>query len=243
MRKPTRRRPRKPSPAKLREALTEQEQARLTVDEERLRWSNFFPASLAPITRRQEALKTNPVVVNLPPLPPLTLRLGEWVGRDVLKSWAGFRAKRGSKGVVAINISRPVKDNDDANPVPPAKEMVAAYAHLKEHEVEVRDAIVAAFRAYLSDALIRAYGPENEHLEEVKDLKRMMTIRSVHPMPVAKKSMSYVGLFFHCTWDEEHAAGALLHGSRVVKVGDNEAAGDEFAATEDGGKRLRPWRW
>jgi hypothetical protein len=54
--------------------------------------------------------------------------------------------------------------------------------------------------------------------------------------------MSYLGLFFQCTWDEEHAAGVLLHGSRVIEVGDNEAAGNEFKALDDGGKELPRWK-
>ena len=242
MRKPARRSPRKPSPAQLSEALTEQERAQLAAHEERLRWSNFFPASLAPIQRRLEALRNKPVVVNLPPLPPLTLEVGDWVGRDVLKSWAGLGPKRGSNGQVVINIARARHDRDDA-PIAPAKEMIAAYAHLKQHEVEVRDAVLAAFQSYINDTLIAEHGWRDEPVKDVKALRRMLKIGSVHPATVAKKGMAYLGLLFHCTWDEEHAGGVLLHGSRVIAIGDNSAAGDEFAATKDGGKRLRQWKW
>jgi Domain of unknown function (DUF6985) len=225
--------------ARARDGLTERERAQLAADEERLTWSNFFPASMAPIYRRQEALKNKPVVVKLPPMPPMTLTLNEWVGQDVLKSWAGFGEKRGSKGKIGIQIPRPWKDDDDTNPVPPVKEMLAAYAHLREHEVEVRDAVLAAFQSYLNNALS---AKDERRITDAKMLKRMLRIISVHPSTVARSGMSYLGLFLRCTWDPEHAAGVMLHGSRVIKVGDNEAAGDDAAAIEDGGKRLRAWQ-
>jgi hypothetical protein len=191
--------------------------------------------------RRMEALEDKPVVVDLPPLPLLRLTLNGWVGTDMLKSWAGFGEKRSSRGKVDIGIRRAHEDRDDA-PVPPAKEMVAAYAHLKEHEVEVRDAVLTAVQSYINDTLIGEYDWSIEPVRDVKALKRMMKLDSVHPLTIAKKGMSYLGLFFHCTWDPEHGGGVLLHGSRVITVGDNEAAGDDVAAFRDGGKRLRRWK-
>jgi hypothetical protein len=93
-------------------------------------------ASLIDAQRRQGALKKRSTVVQLPPLPPVTLGLWGWGGADVLKSWAGFGAKRGSKGKVDVGLDRAHSDTDDA-PVPPAEEMVAGYAHLKQHEAEM----------------------------------------------------------------------------------------------------------
>ena len=46
-------------------------------------------------------------------------------------------------------------------------------------------------------------------------------------------------MFFHCTWIPSTTPARLLHGSRVVKVGDNETAVDTFAAEEDGGEEIR----
>lgn len=196
---------------------------------------------MARIKRRREALEKNPIVVSLPPLPKLTLTLNEWIGTDILKTWAGFGKRRGSKGKVTISIPRAPKDEDDAKPVPPAPEMVAAYAHLKAHEAQMRSAVLKAVQSHINDTLNGKYGWDLQPVDDEKVLKTMMEIGSVHPLTVAKKGMSYLGLFFQCTWDEEHAAGVLLHGSRVIKVGDNEAASDIWAALDDGGKVLRGW--
>jgi hypothetical protein len=188
--------------------------------------------------RRQAALERNPVVLHLPPLPKLTLKLMHWAGEDFLKTWSGFGPKRGSKGKVALSIPRPPED-DDVAPAPPAPEMVAAYAHLKEHEPEVTAAVLEAFRSYIDDALIRKYKWDLDPVGDAKALKKRMELGSLTLLPVAKDGLAYVGMFFHCTWDPEHNAGALLHGSRVVKVGDNEAAVDTFSAEEDGGEEIR----
>jgi hypothetical protein len=196
---------------------------------------------MAKAKRRAAALDKKPVVVHLPPLPKLTLTLNEWVGGDVLKTWAGFGEGRGSKGKVTVNIPRAPYDEDDANPVPPAPEMVAAYAHLKAHEPEVTAAVLDAFRSYLNE-LITKWKWDLKPVADVRALKKMMEVGSVHPLTVAKDGMAYLGLFFQCTWDEEHAAGATLHGSRVVKVGDHEAAYDVYAALDDGGKEIRGWQ-
>ncbi len=198
--------------------------------------------SMARIKRRREVLEKNPVVVSLPPFPKLTLTLNDWVGTDVLKTWAGFGKRRGSKGRVTINISRAPKDDDDAKPVPPAPEMVAAYAHLKQNEPQIRSAVLNAVQSHINDTLNGTYGWHLEPVDDVKALKTMIEIGFVHPLMVAKKGMAYLGLFFQCTWDEEHAAGVLLHGSRVITVGDNEAASDVWAALDDGGTEIREWK-
>jgi hypothetical protein len=118
--------------------------------------------------------------------------------------------------------------------------MAAAYAHLKANEAGVTAAVLDAVRSYLN-RLITKWKWERKPVPDNKALKKMMSMDSVHPLSVAKDGMSYLGMFFHCTWDPEHAAGVLIHGSRVVKVGDNEVAGDEFAAIEDGGREIRGW--
>jgi len=188
--------------------------------------------------RRQAALERDPVVLHRPPLPKVTLKLMHWAGEDVLKTWSGFGPKRGSKGKFALSIPRP-PDDDDSDPTKPAAEMVAAYAHLKEHEKAVTAAVLDAFRSHIDDALIRKYKWDLEPVGDAKGLKKRMELSSLTLLPVAKDGLAYIGMFFHCTWDPEHNAGALLHGSRVVNVGDNKTAVDTFAAEEDGGEEIR----
>ena len=195
----------------------------------------------ARIHRRANRLKEHPVAVKLPPLPKLNLTLSEWVGKDTLGAWAGFGEKRGSKGRVEVILHRASGDDDDTNPVKPAPEMVAAYRHMKEHGAELAGAVLAAFQSYLNDTLVGHYGWDLQRVADVDSFKTMLEIQSVYVLRIAKDGLAYLGLSFHCTWDEEHGAASPVHGSRVVEVGQADVAGDDFAAQGDGGRRIVGW--
>jgi hypothetical protein len=91
---------------------------------------------MAKTKRRSAWLKDNPFTLKLPPFPPLKREMHEWTGKDVLPAWAGTQERHGaytsrssskpSKGSVVLNIPR--LDDNDADPMPPAPEHIAAYA-------------------------------------------------------------------------------------------------------------------
>lgn len=191
------------------------------------------------IRRRFNALKKNPRVVELPPLPRLTMTLSEWEGTDALTTWRVLARKERPAGTFSLTIPR-AENDDDANPTPPAPEMVAAYGHLKAHEREVTAAVLDAFRTDLN-AILAKHDLGMKPVKSTAKLKAMMELDALRMSTVARDGMAYLGLSFKCTWDEEHGAGVLLHGSRVVEVGDSDAARDTFAALDDGGKEIGPW--
>ena len=147
-----------------------------------------------------------------------------------------LRPERGSKGKFALSIPRP-PDDDDSDPTKPAAEMVAAYTHLKEHEKAVTAAVLDAFRSHIDDALIRSTSGTSSRWGTPRAMKRM-ELSLLTLLPVAKDGWR-TSACSSTARDPEHNAGALLHGSRVVKVGDNETAVDTFAAEEDGGEEIR----
>jgi hypothetical protein len=53
----------------------------------------------------------------------------------------------------------------------------------------------------------------------VTDLHRLLTLGEVTVHPVDVAGVPYVGVQFEARWDDEHGAGVLLHGLRVVDVG------------------------
>ena len=228
-------------------AVTAEDVARVVVEQKRkleeqgkdFKESGVHARASARISRRYNALKKKAVVVHLPPLPKLALKLDEWVGNGRLKAWKVLSRKDRPAGTFGVSIPR-AENDDDANPTPPAPEMVAAYAHLKAHEAEVAAAVFQAFRTDLN-AIIENHELGMKPVKDAEQLREMMELDHVYPLPVAKDGLAYLGLFFQCEWDEEHGAGVTLHGSRVVKVGDHDAAGDRFAAIEDGGRELGAW--
>lgn len=46
-----------------------------------------------------------------------------------------------------------------------------------------------------------------------------MGLTTVHVLSASLDGKAYVGFELGCDWDEEHGAGVLLHGKRVVDVG------------------------
>ena len=205
--------------------------------------------SMNRIRRRREALEANPVTLELPPFPPMKLTLNEWVGTGVLKAWAGTQERHGaytsrssskaSKGTVAIQIERPRDDEDDIHPQPPAAEQVAAYAHGMAHDAAVAAAVMKALVADYKKTR-RRWLKQDANLDlpvidTPEAMRQHVGLGTLHMHGHAKDGLAYYGLELGCTWDEEHGAGVILHGSRVVAVGQADTSFDPHAVEKDGG--------
>jgi len=149
-----------------------------------------------------------------------------------------------SDGTVTVILPR-LRDDDDANPRPPAPQFVAAYWHLKENGQAILETVLASLLAY--------YGPLRERwmknnpeltdeelpvIESVEQMKKNVGLGIVHLLPIARDGLAYIGLELGCTWDEEHGAGVILHGSRVVAVGAGDQAFEIPDCFRDGGRDL-----
>jgi len=207
--------------------------------------------SMAQTTRRSAWLKANPFTLKLPPFPPLKREMHEWAGKDVIPAWAGTQERHGaytsrssakpSKGSIVLNIPR--LDEDDANPMPPAPEQVAAYAYFKKNQAEVTEAIMAALLKDYTKTRRQwlKHDPDLE-LPEIKttsEMRKNVGLGTLHMFDIAKKGIAYFGLELGCTWDDEHGAGVVLHKSRVVAVGQADISFTQDYATENGGKKIK----
>jgi hypothetical protein len=54
------------------------------------------------------------------------------------------------------------------------------------------------------------------------DLRRLIRLRRVSVLGSSRDGRSLIGFCFHCCWDTEHGLGVLVHGTRVVEVGEND---------------------
>ncbi len=182
-------------------------------------------------------------------LPPLSWAHGFWNGTVILRSWKGFQSRRGpygakdsakkSDGTTELAISR-TGDGD----TPPSSEQLAAYAHLMQQQVPIRDSIMAAvlaayptFRSRFFE-MTRAPGTTFPDTDKPDDLKKVMGLTSVLIHPVSHGGMAYVGYEFGCLWDAEHGLGAMMYQDRVVDLGGADIAILEWIAERDA-KRLR----
>jgi hypothetical protein len=72
--------------------------------------------------------------------------------------------------------------------------------------------------------------PDVESVDDLRPLLRLVTV-CVHD--VFAGDVPYLGFELECFWDEEHGAGVLLHGTRVVRVGGADTAIMRWMATDD----------
>jgi hypothetical protein len=197
--------------------------------------------------KRREALeKRSPMELRLPPFGKLTFAMYVWQGEAVLRSWAGFQThvgtdgSRPSKGKVALMITPP----RGAGEVPaPAKEQVAAFEYVKEHEEELSKAVLGAvFDEYPKlRRKYREFGDEElmPEIERPEELKKLIQLGALHVLNVSRGGRAYVGFDLECNWDDEHGLGVMTHGERVVAIGIADASFDEQVALSDGGRELR----
>jgi hypothetical protein len=201
-----------------------------------------------PNEEREHRKRKKPVSATLEKAPFGELRFENyfWEGKVVLKAWGGFDASRGTFEVrnpgrsrrVSLNIVPP--GEDDENPAEPAKEQGAALEYLKENEEAIRGAVLAAiFKAYFKGpARFLVFLGDDQMPQKVEELEDLVSLAAVHILNVAKDGKAYVGFEFDCAWDEEHGVGVLTHGQRVVAAEIAHTAYDEYAAENDGGRRI-----
>jgi len=190
---------------------------------------------------------TPPISLALPPFPPLAWDGYFWSGRHTLRSWAGFQSRGGayaarnrrrrSTGEVAISIK--VETEDDETPRLPSAAQRRAFQYMLEHESAITSAVLKRIlRAYPGEreASIDA-DPELEDelpvIKNVKQLRDVIGLGTVHVLPVTKKERAYIGFEFGCEWDEEHGFGIMTYGTRVVVHGGADHAFLEWVAERD----------
>jgi len=132
----------------------------------------------------------------------------------------------------------------DRNESPPTEQDRASVQWLLDHEAAVASAVLEGLLAEYP-RLQRLYdyeGPDREALmpdvSSSKDFRQLIGLQNVHVLQLLKDGIPYVGYEFGCTWDEEHGLGVLLHGTRVVEVGDAQTSFTLWIAEQDGGMEM-----
>lgn len=194
--------------------------------------------------------ESNGETLNVPPLPPLVWNTFRWVGADSLSTWAGFQSRLGAYGTVDSSLQSDGKielslsAGEDRSL--PTSEQIAAYQYLSDNQETIRDAILKSiFELYpqwqqdfgYSQDEIKEYMP---NLEDETGLRSLIGLSSVIIHREHKDGISYLGFEFGCSWDDEHGLGAMMHKSRVVKIGGADAAILEWIAVKDGGTPPQP---
>jgi hypothetical protein len=188
-----------------------------------------------------------PPSLTLPPFPPLQWDDYFWTGRHTLRSWAGFQrrdaaytaisSRKPATGEVKISIKVPI--DDDETPRLPSAAQRRAFQYLLDREAAITAAVLRrVLRAYPKEraASIDAL-PELEDelpiIKNVKQLRQVIGLGSVHVLPVVRGDRAYLGFEIGCVWDEEHGFGVMTHGTRVTAHGGADHSFLEWVAERD----------
>lgn len=71
---------------------------------------------------------------------------------------------------------------------------------------------------------IKLYGAVFPELKSIADVKKNISISSIHILGAQKENHSYLGFDCWCSWDEEHGLGVLMHNERCIDAGDHLVA-------------------
>ncbi|MCA9675979.1 MAG: hypothetical protein H6709_23360 [Kofleriaceae bacterium] len=176
----------------------------------------------------------------------LTWEGGAWVGVGKLPAWAGIdvcvseddarRQTPCAARPIGVRMVAP-----GAPGAPPSREQFAAYEVLLADEGAIVTATLAAiFVSYARqrDAFLRDQGSSLAHIvppiEGPDGLRDLVCLNEVHVHVVDRNGIVPVGLELSCSWDPEHGVGVLLHGDRVVRVGDASIAFHRSDDTNNG---------
>lgn len=140
-----------------------------------------------------------------------------WSTRLDLPDWNGFGGASGPFEVVFAPEGR-----DDA---PLDEDEIALVQWLSDHRRETFDAVISALVGEFPEVASEA------------DLRSRVELESVNVHQVVAGGLPYLGFSLRCDWDEEHGAGVLLHGTRVVETGDQDTALLLWIAEQDAESR------
>ena len=186
------------------------------------------PAALGyhKITQRRPNLKILPPQSH-PPFGELKWDDDNWEGQILLPAWTGFQSRRGaygsqdsgsqSDGLVAVNVN----PADDAVELTPSEAQCRAMKFQIEHSEEVVQSVLTALLPHYQEwkKEWESCGGKMPVVTAVADFKKLMGLSQVHVLPHVSDDLAYVGMEFGCEWDDEHGLGVVLHGARVVDVG------------------------
>ena len=173
-------------------------------------------------------------------------QVGCWTTKAQLPSWVGFQTRDGpygslssddpSDGIVTVAFAPEGRDES-----PLTEQERASVQWLVDHEAEVTSAVLEGLLTEYP-RLQELYGYEGTEREtympdvsSTEDFRQMIGLHEVHVHQVLKGGLPYVGFEFGCIWDGEHGLGVLMHGTRVVEVGDAQTALTLWIAQRDAG--------
>lgn len=153
-----------------------------------------------------------------------------WWGAELrLPSWAGYQSRLGdygskdkwepSDGAVTLIFAPEGRGVEPLN-----EQEMSLVRWFEQNEPSVSEQVKLALIQWCSPySQERAnefdFDDDFPAIANEDDLKRNVGLYAVNIHQVNSDGVPYVGYEFGCEWDDEHGAGVLMHGTKVVRVG------------------------
>jgi hypothetical protein len=173
-----------------------------------------------------------------------SLERGNWTTKTFFPSWKGIQSRRDlfgareqglpSDGTVEIVF---IREGGGSEPLTPAE--IASVGWVIENESSISQALFESLaKDYPDQQEFYEYSDEERaelmpDIESAGDLRALTRLHQVYVHSVQNGGIPYVGFLLGCTWEQEHASGILMHGTRTVEIGWAETAFTAWTAKRD----------
>ena len=160
-----------------------------------------------------------------------------WVTSAKLSSWSGFQVRKGPYGAISDDgmsdgLVHIVLIDDDRDEGPVTKQELIAIKWVIENEKNIHDSFMNNLLEDYNDIREEVLGWADEdeadkllpQLDSINELKKLCGVVNINIYPHNKFNKPFVGVELGCTWEDEHGAGVVLYGDRVLKRGAADAA-------------------
>jgi hypothetical protein len=150
---------------------------------------------------------------------------GHWEGHMLFPSWSSLIKRPDNKvRVHVMHKEYPLVDG------PPSAQHLQTFEWLTRNGAVMMQAVLGAILAEYPGLQARYnYGAEEAAaimptLREAKDLMPLIELLALYAYEVIDGDGPHIGFLFGCTWDEEHSLGIMMHGYRLLLIGEADCA-------------------
>ncbi len=154
-----------------------------------------------------------------------------WCAELTLPSWAGYQSRFGpytsvDKAAPSDGKAKLVFAPDGRGAAPLSAQELSLVDWFEVNEPNVSAAVKAVILGW--DDPYAA-----EYITDEDMLKRNFGLYSVNIHQLVSGGLPYIGFEFGCAWEEEHGPGVMMHGTRLVAIGDADTALHLWVAQND----------
>jgi hypothetical protein len=154
-----------------------------------------------------------------------------WGATFYLPSWAGYQSRFGP--YTSVDKAEPSDGKtkfcfapEGRGTAPLTEPEMQMITWFEDNEPAVSAAVKAATIAWCADEQIANFPDE-------ASLKPNCGLYSVNIHVADGGDLPYIGYELGCTWEEEHGLGVMMHGTRLVAIGDADTALHLWVAQKD----------